>query len=75
MSAMMTGSVSGTASKMTSSLPATLAAAVKSTAGDWQAGGKMKRLWQHDASLWDRHLGRDLKAGLAALAAAVQKAL
>jgi transaldolase/glucose-6-phosphate isomerase len=52
MSGMMTGSISGAISKMTSSLHATLAAAVKSAIGEWQAGGKMKRLWQHDASLW-----------------------
>ena len=39
-------------SRLTTSLPENLAAAVKTTIGDWQAGGKMKRLWQHDASLW-----------------------
>jgi transaldolase/glucose-6-phosphate isomerase len=37
---------------MTTSLPAPLAAAVKSAVGEWQAGGKMKRLWQRDATLW-----------------------
>jgi transaldolase/glucose-6-phosphate isomerase len=37
---------------MTSSLPVPLAAAVKSATGEWQAGGKMKRLWQRDATLW-----------------------
>ncbi len=52
MSGTTAGSMSGTTSRMTSSLPAPLAAAVKSTAGDWQAGGKMKRLWQRDATLW-----------------------
>jgi transaldolase/glucose-6-phosphate isomerase len=44
----MNGSMTG----MTRSLPAPLAAVVKSAAGEWQAGGKMKRLWQRDATLW-----------------------
>jgi glucose-6-phosphate isomerase len=35
-----------------SSLPESLAAAVKTTIADWQSGGKMRRLWQRDASLW-----------------------
>jgi glucose-6-phosphate isomerase len=35
-----------------SSLPETLAATVKTTIGEWQAGGKMQRLWQRDATLW-----------------------
>ena len=39
-------------SRLKSSLPETLAAAVKATVGEWQAGGKMQRLWQRDASLW-----------------------
>jgi transaldolase/glucose-6-phosphate isomerase len=34
------------------SLPADLDAAVKKNLNDWQASGKVKRLWQHDASLW-----------------------
>jgi transaldolase/glucose-6-phosphate isomerase len=34
------------------SLPESLAATVKATAAEWQAGGKMQRLWQHDAKLW-----------------------
>ena len=34
------------------SLPEPLATAVKITAADWQSGGKMQRLWQHDATLW-----------------------
>ena len=34
------------------SLPEPLAAKVKTTAADWQSGGKMQRLWQRDASLW-----------------------
>ena len=34
------------------SLPEPLATAVKKTAADWQSGGKLQRLWQHDANLW-----------------------
>lgn len=39
-------------SRLKTSLPETLAAAVKSTIADWQSGGKVKRLWDRDASLW-----------------------
>jgi transaldolase/glucose-6-phosphate isomerase len=39
-------------SRLKSSLPESLAAAVKTTIGDWQSSGKMQRLWQRDASLW-----------------------
>jgi transaldolase/glucose-6-phosphate isomerase len=39
-------------SRLKTSLPETLAASVKSTIADWQSGGKMKRLWDRDASLW-----------------------
>jgi transaldolase / glucose-6-phosphate isomerase len=39
-------------SRLKTSLPESLAAAVKSGIADWQAGGKMKRLWDRDASLW-----------------------
>jgi len=39
-------------SRLKSSLPETLAAAVKTTVAEWQSGGKMQRLWQRDASLW-----------------------
>ena len=39
-------------SRIKSSLPESLAAAVKNAISDWQSGGKMQRLWQHDASLW-----------------------
>ena len=39
-------------SRLKTSLPESLAATVKSTIGDWQSGGKMKRLWDRDASLW-----------------------
>ncbi|MFY9979830.1 MAG: bifunctional transaldolase/phosoglucose isomerase [Candidatus Sulfotelmatobacter sp.] len=39
-------------SRLKSSLPESLAAAVKANAGDWQSGRKMQRLWQRDAKLW-----------------------
>jgi transaldolase/glucose-6-phosphate isomerase len=39
-------------SRIKTSLPASLAATVKSTIADWQSGGKVKRLWDRDASLW-----------------------
>ncbi len=39
-------------SRLKTSLPETLAATVKTTIADWQSGGKMKRLWDRDASLW-----------------------
>ena len=41
-----------TESALKASLPEPLAANVKATASDWQAGGKMQRLWNRDASLW-----------------------
>ncbi len=34
------------------SLPADLDAAVKKNLNDWRASGKVRRLWQQDASLW-----------------------
>src|SRR5216684_8110244 len=34
------------------SLPAELDAAVKKNLNDWRASGKVRRLWQRDASLW-----------------------
>jgi glucose-6-phosphate isomerase len=39
-------------SRLKTSLPETLAAAVKAAIGDWQSGSKMQRLWQRDAALW-----------------------
>ena len=36
------------------SLPADLDAAVKKKLNDWRASGEVRRLWQHDASLWTR---------------------
>ncbi|HET9407790.1 MAG TPA: bifunctional transaldolase/phosoglucose isomerase [Candidatus Sulfotelmatobacter sp.] len=38
--------------RLKTSLPESLAGAVKSAVSDWQTGGKVKRLWQRDASLW-----------------------
>jgi transaldolase/glucose-6-phosphate isomerase len=39
-------------SRLKTSLPDKLAVAVKAAMGEWQMGGKMKRLWHRDASLW-----------------------
>jgi glucose-6-phosphate isomerase len=39
-------------SRLKTSLPESLAAAVKTAIGEWQSGHKMQRLWQRDASLW-----------------------
>ena len=39
-------------SRLKTSLPETLAAAVKAAIGDWQSGSKTQRLWQRDAALW-----------------------
>ncbi len=39
-------------STLKTSLPESLAAAVKATTADWQSGGKMQRLWQRDPALW-----------------------
>jgi len=39
-------------SRLKTSLPEPLAAQVKSAITGWQTAGKMKRLWQKDASLW-----------------------
>jgi transaldolase/glucose-6-phosphate isomerase len=38
--------------QLKTSLPESLATAVKATTADWQSGGKMQRLWQRDAKLW-----------------------
>ena len=35
-----------------SSLPETLATAVKTGVAEWQSGDKVRRLWERDASLW-----------------------
>jgi hypothetical protein len=39
-------------SRLKSSLPEPLAAAVKTAIEEWQSSGKMQRLWSHDATLW-----------------------
>jgi transaldolase/glucose-6-phosphate isomerase len=39
-------------SRLKTSLPESLAVTVKATMADWQSGGKVKRLWDRDASLW-----------------------
>jgi transaldolase/glucose-6-phosphate isomerase len=39
-------------SRLKTSLPESLATTVKSTIAAWQSGGNMKRLWDHDATLW-----------------------
>ena len=39
-------------SRLKTSLPESLAATVKAAIADWQSGGKIKRLWDRDASLW-----------------------
>ncbi len=39
-------------SQQTYKLPEALAASVKGNIEDWRAGDKVRRLWQHDASLW-----------------------
>src|ERR1019366_3794956 len=38
--------------RQTASLPADLDTAVKKNLNDWRAAGKIRRLWQGDASLW-----------------------
>ena len=39
-------------SRLKTSLPESLASSVKSTIADWQSKGKVKKLWDRDASLW-----------------------
>ena len=39
-------------SKQTYTLPQDLAASVKTATDDWRANGKVRRLWQRDATLW-----------------------
>jgi transaldolase / glucose-6-phosphate isomerase len=39
-------------SRLKTSLPQSLAATVAAAIADWQSGGKIKRLWDRDASLW-----------------------
>jgi transaldolase / glucose-6-phosphate isomerase len=44
--------MSAQVSSQTYKLPDSLAGKVKADLDDWRAGDKMRRLWQHDASLW-----------------------
>src|SRR6266567_8764616 len=39
-------------SPQTDRLPDALAGPVKAAMHDWQSGDKVRRFWQHDASLW-----------------------
>jgi transaldolase/glucose-6-phosphate isomerase len=51
----------GRINRMTYTLPGPLAGAVTQSLDEWQAQGKMRRLWQRDASLWT---GKDEAAWL-----------
>ena len=51
----------GRINRLTYKLPAPLAGAVKQSLDEWQAQGKMRRLWQRDASIWT---GKDEAAWL-----------
>ena len=44
--------MSANVSSQTYKLPEALAAQVRANIDDWRAGDKMRRFWQHDASLW-----------------------
>jgi transaldolase/glucose-6-phosphate isomerase len=46
------GASSGTVNPQSATLPADLDVAVKKNLNDWRASGKVRRLWQKDASLW-----------------------
>jgi len=46
------GKVAPQVSHQTYTLPAHLAASVKAHVNDWRAEGKVRRLWERDASLW-----------------------
>jgi transaldolase/glucose-6-phosphate isomerase len=55
-------SITPTVNSQSASLPSDLDSAVKKNINDWRAAGKVRRLWQGDASLWtsddeDRWLG------------------
>ncbi len=49
---MSTAQINPEVNAQTASLPADLDAALKKNLDDWRASGKVKRLWQRDASLW-----------------------
>ena len=42
----------GRINRMTSALPPAMASAVSRSLDEWQEQGKMRRLWQRDASIW-----------------------
>jgi len=44
--------VASRVSRQTYTLPPQLAASVKTATDDWRANGKVRRLWQRDATLW-----------------------
>lgn len=46
------GETSPKITQQSAKLPESLAKAVTQTASDWRAAGKVRRLWQRDASLW-----------------------
>ncbi|MGZ4835766.1 MAG: bifunctional transaldolase/phosoglucose isomerase [Terriglobales bacterium] len=49
---MSTAQINPEVNPQTASLPADLDAAVKKNLDEWRASGKVRRLWQQDASLW-----------------------
>jgi transaldolase / glucose-6-phosphate isomerase len=49
---MSTAQIHPEVNPQTESLPADLHAALKKNLDDWRASGKVKRLWERDASLW-----------------------
>ncbi len=49
---MSTAQINPDVNAQTASLPNDLDAALKKNLDDWRASGKVKRLWQRDASLW-----------------------
>ncbi|HUE52728.1 MAG TPA: bifunctional transaldolase/phosoglucose isomerase [Terriglobales bacterium] len=46
------GLVTTKVSRQTYKLPAEIAGLVKTHVNDWRAEGKVRRLWEHDSSLW-----------------------
>jgi transaldolase/glucose-6-phosphate isomerase len=49
------GTLASTLDRMTYRLPPSDHDAVRATLEDWTTGGKMRRLWARDASLWTKH--------------------
>jgi glucose-6-phosphate isomerase len=49
---MSTAQINPEVNSQTASLPADLDAAVRKNLNDWQTSGKVRRLWQQDATLW-----------------------